>query len=162
MMLFVVVFIIVFFVFGVGVDGGLLGVFGKFGDFDFNLIGVFNILMLFYYLWWFIVLVLFVYILFGLLLYIGNKFWVLCDDCDCYCFVKFVFGVGLMFGLFGFGGLLLCVVFGDVFLVEGCSVNEVLFVFFIEFFLVWFVVFVGVGILVVIMLMVDGFVVLSL
>lgn len=70
-----------------------------------------------------------------------------------------VFVMGMILLVIGLGGMLVCVILGDVFEVLGVSSNEVILVFFIEIFLIWFVVLFGVGILVVVMLMVDGFVV---
>ena len=161
MMLLVAILTIVLFVFGVGVSGGLGGVFDRLGELDASLVGLLNESTPLYHSWWSHVAVLLAHIPLGMLPHIGNKVWALKNDRDRYRFVKLAFGVGLTLGLLGLGGLLARAVLGDALLAEGRAANEALPALFIELFPAWLAALIGVGILAAIMSTADGLVVSS-
>ena len=161
MMLLVAVVTILLFLFGVGVEGGLSGVFGKLRELDPNMVGLLNKSTPLYHSWWSIIAVLFAHIPLGLLPHIGNKLWALKHDNDRMRFVKLAFAVGLTLGLLGLGGLLARAALGDVLLAEGANPNQALPQLFIHLFPDWLAALIGVGILAAIMSTADGLVVSS-
>jgi sodium/proline symporter len=161
MMLLVAMLTIVLFVFGVGVDGGMMGVFDRLREQDTHLVQPLNRSTPLYHSWWSIVSVLLAHIPLGMLPHLGNKVWALKHDDDRRKFVKLAFGVGLTLGLLGLGGLLSRAMLGDILLSEGRSQNEALPALFIELFPTWLAALIGVGILSAIMSTADGLVVSS-
>ena len=161
MMLIVALVTITLFVFGVGIEGGMLAVFKNIREQDASLGGLLNKTTPLYHSWWSIVCVLLAHIPLGMLPHLGNKVWALKHSDDQRKFVKLAFAVGLTLGLMGVGGLIARAVFGDALLEAGRSTNEALPMLFIELFPTWLAALIGVGILAAIMSTADGLVVSS-
>ena len=112
MMLIVALVTITLFVFGVGIEGGMLAVFKNIREQDASLGGLLNKTTPLYHSWWSIVCVLLAHIPLGMLPHLGNKVWALKHSDDQRKFVKLAFAVGLTLGLMGVGGLIARAVFG--------------------------------------------------
>ena len=161
MMLGLAVVVIVLFVFGIGLDGGLTGVLDRMGEQDANLVGPLNPDTPLYHSWWAIIAVLFAHIPLGLLPHLGNKLWALRDTSQQKSFIKLAFVFGLTLGMMGLGGLLARALLGDALYAEGSSPNAALPMLFIELFPTWLAALIGIGILAAIMSTADGLVVSS-
>ena len=161
MMLILAVVVIVLFVFGVGVEGGLAGLFSNLDAQDDNLVGVLNPSTPLYHSWWSIICVPLAHIPLGLLPHLGNKLWALKNTGQQRSFIKLAFSFGLTLGMLGLGGLVARALVGDSLYDEGANPNEALPILFIELFPTWLAALVGVGILAAIMSTADGLVVSS-
>ena len=161
MMLILAAVVIVLFVFGVGVEGGLAGLFSNLDAQDDNLVGALNTSTPLYHSWWSIVCIPLAHIPLGLLPHLGNKLWALKDTGQQRSFIKLAFAFGLTLGMLGLGGLLARALVGDSLYDEGANPNEALPILFIELFPTWLAALVGVGILAAIMSTADGLVVSS-
>ncbi len=161
MMLGLAVVVIVLFVFGIGLDGGLTGVLDRIGEQDANLVGPLNPDTPLYHSWWAIIAVLFAHIPLGLLPHLGNKLWALRDTSQQKTFIKLAFMFGLTLGMMGLGGLLARALLGDALYAAGSSPNAALPMLFIELFPTWLAALIGIGILAAIMSTADGLVVSS-
>lgn len=75
-MLVLVIMIFFFFIMGFGVEGGFSGLMIEFKVVDFNFVKMFNFDSVLVGFWWVIFVIVVLYVLLGLLFYIGNKFWV--------------------------------------------------------------------------------------
>ncbi len=157
MMLILAAVVILMFVFGVGVDGGMMGLFDNLKSQDGNLVGLLNTTTPLYHSWWSIACIVLAHLPLGLLPHLGNKLWALKDTDQQGTFIKLAFTFGLTLGMLGLGGLLARAVVGD-----GLdSQNQALPMLFIELFPPWLAALVGVGILAAIMSTADGLVVSS-
>ena len=161
MMLGLAVVVILLFLFGVGLDGGLTGIVDRLGEQDANLVGPLNPDTALYHSWWAIIAVLFAHIPLGLLPHLGNKLWALRDTSQQKTFIKLAFVFGLTLGMMGLGGLLARALMGDALYAEGSSPNAALPLLFIELFPTWLAALIGIGILAAIMSTADGLVVSS-
>ena len=161
MMLILAVVVIVLFVFGVGVEGGLAGLFSNLDAQDDNLVGALNKSTPLYHSWWSIICIPLAHIPLGLLPHLGNKLWALKDTGQQRSFIKLAFTFGLALGMLGLGGLVARALVGDSLYDEGANPNEALPILFIELFPTWLAALVGVGILAAIMSTADGLVVSS-
>ena len=161
MMLGLAVVVILLFLFGVGLEGGLTGVLDRMGEQDSNLVGPLNPDTALYHSWWAIIAVLFAHIPLGLLPHLGNKLWALKATSQQKTFIKLAFAFGLTLGMMGLGGLLARALVGDALYAEGSSPNAALPILFIELFPTWLAALIGVGILAAIMSTADGLVVSS-
>lgn len=161
MMLILAAVVIVLFVFGVGVEGGLAGLFSNLDAQDDNLVGVLNPSTPLYHSWWSIVCIPLAHIPLGLLPHLGNKLWALKNTGQQRSFIKLAFTFGLTLGMLGLGGLVARALVGDSLYDEGANPNEALPILFIELFPTWLAALVGVGILAAIMSTADGLVVSS-
>ncbi len=161
MMLLVAAFTILLFLFGVGIDGGMMAIFDNLGKQNGDLVSPLNTTTPLFHSWWSIAAILLAHVPLGLLPHIGNKIWALKNEGDRYRFVKLAFGVGLTLGLLGLGGLLARAILGEELFMPSRTPNEALPVLYIELFPTWFAALVGVGILAAIMSTADGLVVSS-
>ena len=161
LMLLVAALTVVLVLVGFGIDGGLLSVVDRLREQDPNLVGPLNRSTPLLHSWWSPLSVFLAHIPLGMLPHIGNKVWALKNDEDRYRFVKLAFGVGLMLGLLGVGGLLARAVLGDALFAPGRSPNEALPALFIELFPSWFAALIGVCVLAAIMSTADGLVISS-
>ena len=161
MMLILATVVIVLFVFGVGVEGGLAGLFNNLDAQDDNLVGALNKSTPLYHSWWSIICIPLAHIPLGLLPHLGNKLWALKDTGQQRSFIKLAFAFGLTLGMLGLGGLVARALVGDSLYDEGANPNEALPILFIELFPTWLAALVGVGILAAIMSTADGLVVSS-
>ena len=161
MMLVLAVLVIVLFLFGVGVEGGLPGVMSNLKEQNENLVGLLNTDTPLYHSWWAIIAVLFAHIPLGLLPHLGNKLWALRDTSQQKTFIKLAFTFGLTLAMMGLAGLLARAMMGDALYADGATPNAALPMLFIELFPTWLAALIGVGILAAIMSTADGLVVSS-
>jgi Na+/proline symporter len=160
-MLLLAVVVIVLVAFGVGVEGGFMGMIDSLAAQDENLVRPLNPATPLFHSWWSIVAILFAHMPLGLLPHLGNKLWALKDTGGQMRFVRLAFLFGLTMAMMGLGGLLARAILGDVLLAEGASPNASLPMLFIELFPPWLAALVGVGVLSAIMSTADGLVVSS-
>ena len=160
-MLVLAVVVIVLFVFGVGVDGGISGLIDNLGKQDEHLVKPINVTTPYYHSWWSIACVVFAHLPLGLLPHLGNKLWALKGTNQQKSFIKLAFTFGITLGMLGLAGLLARGVLGDALLQEGSTPNASLPMLFIELFPTWLAALIGVGILAAIMSTADGLVVSS-
>ena len=161
MMLMLAVVVIALFVFGVGVQGGMMGVIDNLREQDDNLVGPLNPDTALYHSWWAIIAILFAHIPLGLLPHLGNKLWALKGSEQQKPFIKLAFTFGITLGMMGLGGLLARAILGTSLYDEGANPNESLPMLFIELFPTWLAALIGIGILAAIMSTADGLVVSS-
>ena len=161
MMLILAVVVVLLFVFGVGLDGGMMTVIDRMRDQDANLVGPLNPDTPLYHSWWAIIAVLFAHIPLGLLPHLGNKLWALKHTSQQKTFIKLAFAFGLTLGMMGLGGFLARALLGDALYADGSTPNAALPMVFIELFPTWLAALIGVGILAAIMSTADGLVVSS-
>jgi len=157
MMLILAVVVIVLFVFGVGVDGGMTGMFDNLRNQDEHLVGLLNTTTPLYHSWWSIACIVVAHLPLGLLPHLGNKLWALKDTGQQRSFIKLAFTFGITLGMLGLGGLLARAMLGDTL----DNQNGALPMVFIELFPAWLAALIGVGILAAIMSTADGLVVSS-
>jgi len=157
MMLILAAVVIVLFVFGVGGDGSMLGVFDNLEEQDDNLVGLLNTTTPLYHSWWSIACIVVAHLPLGLLPHLGNKLWALKDAGQQRSFIKLAFTFGITLGMLGLGGLLARALLGD----SLDNQNQALPMLFIELFPPWLAALIGVGILAAIMSTADGLVVSS-
>ena len=157
MMLVLAAVVIVLFVFGVGGDGTMLGVFDNLERQDDNLVGLLNTTTPLYHSWWSIACIVVAHLPLGLLPHLGNKLWALKDTGQQRSFIKLAFAFGITLGMLGLGGLLARALLGD----SLDNQNQALPMLFIELFPPWLAALIGVGILAAIMSTADGLVVSS-
>ena len=161
MMLILAVAVVLLFLFGVGLDGGVTTVIDRMRDQDANLVGPLNPDTPLYHSWWAIIAVLFAHIPLGLLPHLGNKLWALRQTSQQRTFIKLAFAFGLTLGMMGLGGFLARALLGDALYADGSTPNAALPMLFIELFPTWLAALIGVGILAAIMSTADGLVVSS-
>ena len=161
LMLLLAVTVILLFVFGVGVDGGLSGVIDRLDADDPDLVGWLNESTPLYHSWWSVLAILIAHIPLGLLPHLGNKLWALKGEGNQRSFVKLAFLFGITLGMLGLGGMLARAIFGEALYAAGSNPNEALPELFIELFPTWLAALVGICILSAIMSTADGLVVSS-
>ncbi len=144
---------------GFGVEGGFGGIVDSLRAQDPDLVGPLNRSTPLAHSWWSVVALLLAHVPLGMLPHVGNKVWALEDDRDRMRFVRLAFGVGLVLGLLGCGGVLARAVLGDALLAEGRSPNEALPALFVELLPPWLAALIGVGILAAVMSTADGLVI---
>ncbi len=161
MMIILAIVVIVMFIVGAGVDGGMMGIIDNIGEQNVNLVSLLNVETPLYHSWWSIVAILFAHIPLGLLPHLGNKLWALKGTDQQKSFIKLAFIFGLTLGMLGLGGLIARAVLGDALLGDGGNPNQSLPLLFIELFPTWLAALIGVGVLAAIMSTADGLVVSS-
>lgn len=159
MMLGIAIVVVILFLAGVGVEGGMMGVIDGMRAQDEHLVGALNPNTPLYHSWWAIAAVLFAHIPLGLLPHLGNKLWALRDTGQQGSFIKLAFTFGLVLAMMSLGGFLARAIFGDSLYATGT--NAALPLLFIELFPTWLAALIGVGILAAIMSTADGLVVSS-
>lgn len=161
MMLLLAIAVIVLFLVGLGVEGGLPGVIDNLREQDESLVGALNPNTPLYHSWWAIASVVFAHIPLGLLPHLGNKLWALRDTAEQRTFIKLAFAFGLTLGMMSLGGFLARAILGDALYQDGATPNAALPMLFIELFPTWLAALIGVGILAAVMSTADGLVVSS-
>ena len=161
MMLGIAILVVVLFLAGAGVEGGMMGVIDNMGAQDEHLVGALNPSTPLYHSWWAIIAVLFAHIPLGLLPHLGNKLWALRDTGQQPRFIKLAFTFGLILAMMSLGGFLARAMFGDALYQDDTGTNAALPLLFIELFPTWLAALIGVGILAAIMSTADGLVVSS-
>lgn len=109
--------------------------------------------------WWHVFALLFVHVPLGLMPHVGNKLWALKNEADRSKFIKISFVFGLILPCMAFGGMLSRGLFGDDLFASNAGANNAVPVLFIELFPTWLAALLGVGILAAIMSTADGLVI---
>ncbi|MFK7913349.1 MAG: sodium:solute symporter [Pseudomonadales bacterium] len=161
MMLVLAVLIIVLFVLGYGLDGGLGSLTENLRAQDENLVTPLNPKTPLYHSWWSIFVIAFAHLPLGLLPHLGNKLWALKETDGQLQFVKLAFIFGITMAMIGVAGLLARAVLGDVLSQPGATPNAALPMLFLEYFPTWLAALIGVAVLSAIMSTADGLVVSS-
>lgn len=161
MMLLLAVIIIVMFLMGVGLDGGLGALTENLRAQDEHLVTPLNPQTPLYHSWWSIFVIVLAHMPLGLLPHLGNKLWALKGTGGQLPFVKLAFIFGLTMAMIGVAGLLARAVLGDALYAEGATPNAALPMLFLEFFPTWLAALIGVAVLSAIMSTADGLVVSS-
>lgn len=150
------VLVLVMFLMGYGIDGGLSGMLDQLRAKDEDLVMAINKDDVLYHSWWSVLAVLLAHIPLGMLPHIGNKLWALKEPRQRRSFIRLAFAFGLILGMLGLGGIMARVILGD-----GVNGNQALALLFIELFPSWLAALLGVGILAAVMSTADGLVVSS-
>jgi Na+/proline symporter len=153
--------IVVLFLAGYGIEGGLMGVVDNLRAQDERLVGWTHPDNVLYHSWWSVLAILLAHIPLGMLPHIGNKLWALQDSSSRRRFISLAFTFGLTLGMLGLGGLLARALLGDGLLEPGETSNNALAYLFIELFPSWLAALLGIGILAAVMSTADGLVVSS-
>lgn len=161
MMLGLAIVVIILFLFGIGLEGGLGGVVDNLKNQDPHLATPLNPDSPLTHSPWSIFAVLLAHIPLGLLPHLGNKLWALKSTDQQKSFVKVAFLCGITLGMMGLGGLLARALLGDSLLEGDFTPNASLPFLFIELFPTWLAALIGVGVLAAIMSTADGLVVSS-
>ena len=148
--------VMVLFLMGFGIDGGLSGMLDQLRAKDEDLVMAINKDDVLYHSWWSVLAVLLAHIPLGMLPHIGNKLWALKEPRQRRSFIRLAFAFGLILGMLGLGGIMARVILGD-----GINGNQALALLFIELFPSWLAALLGVGILAAVMSTADGLVVSS-
>ena len=149
--------VLLLFLVGGGIDGGLPALLANLRAQDPNLVGWINPAYAMYHSPWSLVAVLLAHIPLGMLPHIGNKLWALRSTRARRRFVGYAFGMSLALAMLGLGGLLARGLLPNA-LEDG---NMALPALFIELFPGWLAALVGVGVLAAVMSTADGLVVSS-
>ena len=104
LMLLIGVLVIILFVVGAGLDGGLGSVISNIRGQDPNQVGWINRSTPLYHSWWSQLAVLLAHIPLGLLPHIGNKIWALKTGKSRFTFLRFASVFGVTLGMLGLGG----------------------------------------------------------
>ncbi len=150
------VLVLVLFLMGYGIEGGLMGMVDQLRAKDVNLASWLNKTDVLYHSWWSVLAILLAHIPLGMLPHIGNKLWALKEPRQRQSFIRMAFVFGLLLGMLGLGGIMARVILG-----EGVNGNQALALLFIELFPSWLAALLGVGILAAVMSTADGLVVSS-
>ena len=149
--------VLIMFLMGAGIDGGLAGLLDNLNRQDANLMRATNPDYALYRAPWSVIAVLLAHIPLGMLPHVGNKLWALKDQRSRKRFVIYAAVMGHALGLLGLGGLLARGMFGD----SLDSDNLALPLLFIELFPPWLAALLGIGVLAAVMSTADGLVVSS-
>ena len=155
-MVVIAILVLVMFLTGFGIDGGMNGMFEQLRAEDENLVGLLNAESPYYHSWWSILSILLAHIPLGMLPHIGNKLWALKEPRQRSSFIKYAATFGILLGMLGLGGIMARVILGD-----GTNGNQALVLMFIELFPTWLAALLGIGILAAVMSTADGLVVSS-
>ncbi len=161
MMLLLAVLIMVLFLMGFGLDGGLGSLTETLRTQDENLVTPLNPATPLYHSWWSILAILLAHVPLGLLPHLGNKLWALKDSGGQMQFVRLAFIFGITMAMISIAGLLARAVLGDALYAPGTNPNAALPMLFLEFFPTWLAALIGVAVLSAIMSTADGLVVSS-
>ena len=149
--------VLVLFLLGGGMDGGLPALLSDLRTQDSNLVGWINPAYAMYHSSWSLVALLLAHIPLGMLPHIGNKLWALESTRARHRFVCYAGAMSLALAMLGLGGLLARGLLPDT-LDDG---NMALPALFIELFPGWLAALVGVGVLAAVMSTADGLVISS-
>ncbi len=161
LMVIVGALLVILFLTGFGIEGGLQGLVSNLEQQDENLVKVLNPNVALYHSWWAIFAIMLAHVPLGMLPHIGNKLWALKKPSQRKTFIRLAFLFGLTLGMLGLGGLLARAILGDVLLQPGNTTNSAIAALFIEIFPSWLAALLGVGILAAVMSTADGLVVSS-
>ena len=159
LMILLAVILLVMFLSGFGVDGGVSDVVDQMEQVDPRTTTVLHEGSPVVGEWWHIFALLFVHVPLGLMPHVGNKLWALKSEADRSKFIKIAFTFGLILPCMAFGGMLARAIFGDDLFATNAGANNAVPVLFIELFPTWLAALLGVGILAAIMSTADGLVI---
>ena len=159
LMLVLAVILLVMFLTGFGVDGGVTEVVNQMEEVDPRTTTVLHEGSPVVGEWWHVFALLFVHVPLGLMPHVGNKLWALKSEADRGKFIKIAFVFGLILPCMAFGGMLARSIFGDDLFATNAGANNAVPVLFIELFPTWLAALLGVGILAAIMSTADGLVI---
>lgn len=155
------ILILVLFLTGYGIEGGLAGLFDNLQAQNPNFTRVINPDAILVESWWAVVCLLLATIPLGLLPHLGNKLWALKSGSQRTKFVGIAFCMGMLLPAIGLGGLLARGLLGDALIVSGVGSNQAIPALFIEIFPGWVAAMLGVGVLAAVMSTADGLVISS-
>ena len=153
-MVMLAIAVLIMFLVGFGVDGGLSAVIQRIETLDPKTVMVFNPASPVTANAWHALAFFLSFIPLGLLPHNGNKLWALKDESQRTRFITYSFIIGLIMPCMAFGGILGRAVLGDD--LVGTAANDVVPRLFIELMPAWLAAFLGVGILAAVMSTADG------
>tara|TARA_B110000438_G_C15787006_1_gene638878 strand:+ start:184 stop:1734 length:1551 start_codon:yes stop_codon:yes gene_type:complete len=153
-MVLLAIAVLIMFLVGFGVDGGLSAVLQKIETLDPKTVQVFNSASPVTANAWHALAFFISFIPLGLLPHNGNKLWALKDESQRSRFIQASFIFGLIMPCMAFGGILGRAVLGDD--LVGTAANDVVPQLFIELLPAWLAAFLGIGILAAVMSTADG------
>ena len=158
-MLILALFVLVLFLIGFGVEGGLGDVIDRLATLDHQNVSVLHEGSVVVGEWWHVFALFFVHIPLGLLPHVGNKLWALRSESDRTKFVMIAFVFGMILPCIAFGGILARALFADDLFAASGGANSAVPELFIALFPVWLAALLGVAILAAIMSTADGLVI---
>jgi len=161
LMLILSVFLLVLFLIGFGIDGGLTGLIENLRHQNPDFVGNLNPESPLVSSWWSIACLILATIPLGLLPHLGNKLWALKDSSKRSNFIAAVFIMGMLLPSIGLGGLLARAIFGDDLISSGAGGNAAIPTLFIELFPAWAAALLGAAVLAAVMSTADGLVISS-
>ena len=161
LMLALAVFILVLFLLGFGVDGGLAGLTENLRNQNPDFVAILNQDSPLVGSWWSVLCLALSTIPLGLLPHLGNKLWALKGNAQRSNFIAAVFIMGMLLPSIGLGGLLARAIFGDELLTSGAGGNVAIPSLFIELFPTWVAALLGTAVLAAVMSTADGLVISS-
>ena len=153
-MLLLAICVLIMFLVGFGVEGGLSAVIQRIESLDPKTVMVFNPASPVTANAWHALAFFISFIPLGLLPHNGNKLWALKDETQRTRFIAASFIIGLIMPCIAFGGILGRAVLGDDLI--GTAANDVVPLLFIELLPAWLAAFLGIGILAAVMSTADG------
>lgn len=144
---------------GLGVEGGMAGVWERLEASDPKLVMMFNPQHPVAASWWGVFCIIVAHVPFGLLPHQGARLWALKDDRSRYQFITLAAILGLLLPLIAAGGLLARAVLGDALLTGGHTPNEAIPAVLIEVLPPWLAALLAAGILAAIMSTADGLII---
>jgi len=161
LMLLLALLVIVLFVRGYGIEGGLPGLVDRLESQDPALVKALNPGSSLVSSWWSVLCLALSTIPLGLLPHLGNKLWALKDGAQRSRFLLFAFVMGMTLPAIGLGGLMARGIFGDELLAAVGGSNLAIPALFIEIFPTWVAALLGVGVLAAVMSTADGLIISS-
>ena len=159
LMLLLAIAVLIMFLVGFGVEGGLKTVLAQVEKQDPNLVSAFNPDSQILDSKWDAIAILIMHLPLGLLPHVANKLWALKSDQDQNRFITLSFLFGMLLPLITVGGILARAVLGPELLVEGASPNDAIPALFIATMPNWLAALIGAGVLAAIMSTADGLIV---
>ena len=161
LMLALTIAVVIMFMTGFGMAGGLDATMAKLRELDPQLTARFHSKSGVVDGYWDAFAIFAMHLPLGLLPHVANKMWALKNDSDQNRFIKLSFLFGMILPLVTLGGILARAVLGDTLLVEGASANDAIPALFIATLPTWLAALIGAGVLSAIMSTADGLVVSS-
>ena len=161
LMLALAAFILLVFLMGFGVDGGLPGLLDNLRSQNAELVTFLNPNSPLVNSWWSVLCLAISTIPLGLLPHLGNKLWALKSSSQRSNFIVAVFFMGMLLPSIGLGGLLARAILGDALIVSGAGSNAAIPTLFITLFPTWLAALLGAGVLAAVMSTADGLIISS-
>lgn len=151
--------VMIMFLTGMGVEGGMSGVLTRIETLDPKLTMTFNPEHPVAATWWAVFCIIVAHVPLGLLPHQGTRLWALKDDRSRYQFITLAMIFGILLPLIATGGLLARGVLGDALLMEGRTPNEAIPALLIAVLPPWLAALFAAGILAAIMSTADGLII---